>query len=219
MNFLYVSQIIAVIALISLFYRLTKSLTVRFRLHDLLIGISILSYSLAITTRILYSDFDQLLHTDLIVLIYEWLRILSVSMLLSGLGLMVRDAKPKINRAPIALSLIPLLLLVIHPFVMHTIVLKEVLIQIYIGGALFIALLLFTLKSYNKKRILPALYGTLLLTTAFIYGQVSENIIGNSESVQLLLISISTVFLAVHYNNQHKSDENQIETEKQHATV
>lgn len=219
MNLLHLSQVLVIIGLISVLYRLSKSLALVFRLHDLMIGLSGLGYAILLTMRIIYNDFELLLHTDFIVLVYEWFRILSVSLLLCGLGLMVRDSKPNINRAPLVLSLIPLLLLAIHPFVLHTIVLKEVLIHIYLGGALFIAFILFSLKSYNSKTLLPILYGTLLLLIGFVFEQVPVAFFSFCEPIQLLIIFVSTIFISTHYLNQKKEDYKQIEIRKQHLTV
>lgn len=131
-------------------------------------------------------DTRDLLPTENVAVILEWLRITGVTFFLTGLALMIRSSKPKIAQAPVILSLLPLALLAAHPFVMHTLVLKDVLINIYVSGGLVISLLIYSLKVYQNHIYTHILAGMSLAGIMFI---ISKTNVVNLDYAEVLVYS------------------------------
>lgn len=106
--------------------------------------------------------------------VYEWIRIIAVTILLCAIGLLIREEKPKITRAPVALSLLPVLLLIAHPFVIHTLVLKEIMFSIYYGGAIFIMILILIIKIAKEPEFNKILLAMFPLVLAYILNFFSD---------------------------------------------
>lgn len=202
MSYLY---IFVLSALLYLVYYLVQWVFNRKNVSDILILVSAVSFTLFIATR-LYAVHLQLSETlnPHIYLAGDWTLITALATILTGMGLAIREAKPVINRAPAALSFIPFLLLLVHPLIQNTIVVKEMLFSFYSAGALTIALMLFSL-SYFRKRI----YGALLIATIILVaGLVSVNIPGNlfdyGTHIGMILYGLAVLFIASHYKKQLK---------------
>jgi len=162
-----ISRVIFIVAIFYLTYGLVKIAIRSFSLHVffyLMASTAMLSYMSIATWA---GDSSQLLPTETIALVLEWIRISGIAFLLTGLAVMVRLAKPKITQAPLILSLLPLLLLGAHPFVIHTLVLKDVLVNMYLTGAIVIGLLMYGLKTYSNGVYATILFGILLAAGMF----------------------------------------------------
>jgi hypothetical protein len=122
----------------------------------------------SLIVRISYNDFNGLMHIAKPVLLYDYLRVGGVACLLCYLGVQIREDKPPINRAPVLLSFLPLLLLGVHPLVSDTIVLKETLLKMYFGGALIISILYYGLNSLKRKTLTKELFAAIIFLVAFM---------------------------------------------------
>ena len=96
--------------------------------------------------------FDTSSSVSSIGLIKEWSAIVAISFALSGLAILIRNAKPAFARFPLTFTAFPLLIIVAHPFAINTIILKYWLIGIYQGGAIIIGALMYSvIATYNSR--------------------------------------------------------------------
>lgn len=191
MFYLIVSQIITISCLLYISLYLMRTSEKRFGHYRLILSMASIFYILML---MLYIGSSYVSTSMSITYNYltEWIRIVAVVLMLSGMGVMIRYSKPKITRAPIALSFLPIVLLFVHPFVINTIFLKELLINFYHGGGLLIALMMFTIRSQGNHGYYTILGGTLVLITAYtlnFYDQITASLI-----YILISIGVYTVY-------------------------
>lgn len=188
------SQLVIIFILIivsSFFVRSASKLDGNYRLFY---GISGFGYILTITLG-LSSKFIPIEYDLVYSQILEWSRIISVVILLCGLGVKVRYAKPKITRAPIILSFLPVLLLLVHPFVQNTLILKDVLINFYHGGGLLIALMMYTIKAQKNNGYYGVLIGVLVVSIGYTLNFFEWNAV----SVSNVIISVGLYLVYTGY--------------------
>lgn len=101
-------------------------------------------------------------------LFMEWSRISAVAVGMSGLIFLIRDAKPEITRFPVLFCWTPLLLIPFYAMVVNTIFLKEILLGIYEGGSILVALLMYGLFLARDRKYLIAVSGLLILLAGYI---------------------------------------------------
>jgi hypothetical protein len=101
-------------------------------------------------------------------LFMEWSRISAVAVGMSGLIFLIREAKPAITRFPVLFCWTPLLLIPFYAMVVNTIFLKEILIGIYEGGSILVALLMYGLFLARDRKYLIAVSGLLILLAGYI---------------------------------------------------
>ena len=94
--------------------------------------------------------------------VMEWAAIISISFLLSGLAVLIRQSKPVFARFPLVYAGMPLLLIITYWLVKDTLAIKEWLMSIYQGGALLVGLLMYGVHSYRANRF-KYLFGSIVL--------------------------------------------------------
>jgi len=75
--------------------------------------------------------------------ISEWSKIIGITFSLIVMALLIREMKPIFARFPVLFSYIPLLIIIIYPFITETQILKDILNQILQGGTLIIVFLFY----------------------------------------------------------------------------
>src|SRR5690554_5090434 len=82
--------------------------------HKYLIATSSFLFSVLIML-----DFGRLIpeitQWEYLIVTYDWIKITGIVSLLSGLGLLIRQSKPKVTRAPIILAFLPVILIIVYP--------------------------------------------------------------------------------------------------------
>jgi hypothetical protein len=101
-------------------------------------------------------------------LFMEWSRMSAVAVGMSGLIFLIRDAKPEITRFPIVFCWTPMLLIPVYALVVHTIFLKEILLGIYEGGSILVALLMCVLFLTKDRKYLLIVSGLVILLSGYI---------------------------------------------------
>ena len=146
-------------------YRVFKKYT----LARLALFLALIAFDINIISELLFRHFTQ----DLLIvepnLISEWAQIISISFVLSGLAVIIREAKPDFARFPLSFAFLPLLIIATYPMAMHTLVIKKWLLSIYEGGALLVALLLYSVKTYRFNKYGLILLGIILMTLAYLF--------------------------------------------------
>jgi hypothetical protein len=99
---------------------------------------------------------------------HEWSRVISISFILSALGMLIRNSKPAFARFPRVFTAIPILIVASYPFAMDTLVLKDWLMGIYEGGALLIAILMYSVLTYYTSHFAAVIPGIAVLTIQFL---------------------------------------------------
>jgi len=147
MNLVEIGQFIIELVLIILLLRLSvlffkQGLSPDQR-HKLFYASATVLYSavFVIDIILLNYDFDN---PSAFTQVKDWVNISAVVLTLSALGLMIRESKPKMARAPVVLAFIPFLILAAYPFISDTFVLKRFVFILLEGGGLLIALLMYT---------------------------------------------------------------------------
>jgi hypothetical protein len=98
----------------------------------------------------------------------EWSRMSAVAVGMSGLIFLIRDAKPAITRFPVLFCWTPLLLIPFYAMVVNTIFLKEILLGIYEGGSILVALLMYGLFLTRDRKYLITVSGLLIMLAGYI---------------------------------------------------
>lgn len=83
--------------------------------------------------------------------LFEWAKLLGITTYISGLLVLIRESKPVFARFPQHLTALPFISLFFFPFIIDSIVIKDLLNLIYQGGALIVTGLVFTLNHVRKK--------------------------------------------------------------------
>ncbi len=91
---------------------------------------------------------------------------LTISSLLVGLAIVVRESKPIVSRFPLALAFTPFMLVPAHLLVSHTFVLKQILYDIYAFGGIIVGLLIYGLKTSTDRRYQFVLVGIILFAVS-----------------------------------------------------
>lgn len=192
MNLLEIAQFIAELVLIMLLVRLSflfyKQGLSPNQHHKLFYASATLLYGavFGLDLFLINYDFDN---PSFYSLIKDWINITAVVLTLSALGLMIRESKPKIARAPVVLAFIPFLILAVYPFVADTFVLKRFLFILLEGGGILIALLMYT-NHYAKH----AQYKYILLYILLIAIVVTMNLFSNQLVTLTMVLSVISVY-------------------------
>lgn len=211
-TYIIYAQTFLLLALLLLIYRIIGVFIVQKRLYYVLFGFAALTAATALGLKMVYPGFSQLFYTNPIVMVYDWMRVVSVAGVLCGLALYIRNSKPVINQSPVILSFLPVLLLAIQPLVMETIVLKEMLMQIYMGGSLFVGLLIFGRNDYLNKRFSWLMGGLILLLIAYA-GVVTGRAFLNASTLYVLtclFAGLGTIFISLEFGFIRRSMTNSI---------
>jgi hypothetical protein len=131
-------------------------------------------------------------------IIVDWINIFAITTSLSAIGLMIRESKPKIARAPTTLAFLPFLILLVYPFVAETLVLKQILFVLLEVGGITIAILMYTLHASKDSRYFHVVTA-LIITLIVIF---TNYFITNGVLLQYLLLSVSISLVANIYRKQ-----------------
>lgn len=192
MNLVEIGQFIAELVLIILLLRLSalfykQGLSADQR-HKLFYAIASLLYSAVFGLDLLLMNYD-FDNPSLTSLIKDWINVTAVVLTLSALGLMIRESKPKIARAPVVLAFIPFLILAVYPFVADTFVLKRFLFILLEGGGILIALLM-----YSNHYVRRADYKYVLFYILLIALVVSVNLFSTQLVSLTMVLSVLSVY-------------------------
>jgi len=170
---------------------------------DILILTSALCFSILSGLQIYLSIEEQ---ADVLFpqfsVISNWMHVSALASILTGMGLAIREAKPIINRAPAALSFIPFLLILVHPLIQDTVIVKELLFGLYAVAAIVIALMLFTLAYVRRGEYGYLLTGTIIILLGFILIHTPSNVLSFGYLIGILLCGMGILSIALHYRKQ-----------------
>lgn len=99
----------------------------------------------------------------------DWAQVTCMAFVLSAITLVIREAKPEFARYPRVFALLPLCIVPVHYFGMHTLVLKDWVLGIYQAGALIIGALLYGSWLFRDVRFLTSFIAVMILMVTFLF--------------------------------------------------
>lgn len=84
--------------------------------------------------------------------LFQWGKLIAVTIYISGLLVLIRKSKPVFARFPQYLTALPFVSFLFFPLIIDSIVIKDLINAIYQGGALAVTVLVFTLNQARKQR-------------------------------------------------------------------
>lgn len=134
------------------------------------LGLSIATFVFAMTQLSVVVDgwldaFGLTLYSGLVV---EWGHIISLAFILSALAVFIRQSKPVFAQFPLVYAALPLFIVISYVLVANTYALKDWLLSIYQGGAILVALLMYSVYTYREQRYMYILAGIISFLITFL---------------------------------------------------
>lgn len=125
----------------------------------------LLLMQLAVLTEPMVSDPT---FTKIARFVFEWGHISCLAFVLSSLAVFIRDSKPVFAQFPMLYTALPLLIVISYILVKDTYALKNWLIAIYQGGAITVALLMYSVYTYRRYQYALILVGVMIFLLTYI---------------------------------------------------
>lgn len=166
------------------------------------LGLSIASIVFATTQASVVIDgwllnFDLTLYSDVLV---EWGHIISLAFVLSALAVFIRQSKPVFAQFPLIYAGLPLFIVLSYILVINTYALKDWLLSIYQGGAILVALLMYSVYTYREQKYMYILAGTLLFLITFLIYWYLPGVHENYAWVWKSFLGLSLIFTMYGYD-------------------
>lgn len=100
--------------------------------------------------------------------IIEWGHLISLAFVLSSLAIFIRESKPVFAQFPMIYTAFPLLIVFSYILIQDTYALKTWLITIYQGGAILVALLMYSVYTYRRNEFVYIFAGSILFLITYI---------------------------------------------------
>lgn len=157
------------------------------------LGLSIASFVLALTQISLLIDdwlgtYGLTLYSTVIV---EWGHIIALAFVLSALAVFIRQSKPVFAQFPLVYTALPLLIILSYFLVQNTYALKDWLLSIYQAGAIFVALLMYSVYTYKEIRYMYILFGVMLFLITYLLFWYVPGVQGTTPLLWKLFLSSS----------------------------
>lgn len=169
-------------------------------------GLSIASFVLAFSQISLLIDdwlreYGLTMYSDIIV---EWGHIISLAFVLSALAVFIRQSKPVFAQFPLIYTALPLLIILSYFLVQNTYALKDWLFSIYQAGAIFVALLMYSVYAYKEQKYVYILSGAILFLITFILFWYIPGIQQATPLIWKLFLSASIILTMYGYDYARK---------------
>lgn len=118
---------------------------------------------LGINEAVTSSLFNQI--TEQVV---EWGHIIILTLILSSLSIFIRESKPIFARFSKYYAVLPVIIIFSYFLVKDTYALKDWLLFIYQGGALFISFLIYSVLAYQQRKYFGVLAGITMIFLSYV---------------------------------------------------
>lgn len=147
-------------------------------LSNLFFGLAILSFLIGLTLGY-FSQIDA-------DLVREWGDLISITLVLCGLFVKIRNSKPVFARFPIAMTMLPLIGIFFYPMIIDAEVVKDLLTITYQGGAIIVACLVVSINHiiYKQRSLL------IIACLVFLFSYVGYWFIDIPEFEQFKSLSV-----------------------------
>lgn len=139
--------------------------------------------------------------TNISNFIFEWGHITCLAFVLSALAIFIRESKPVFAQFPMLYTALPLMIVVSYILVKDTYALKNWLIAIYQGGAITVALLMYSVYTYRRNQYAIILAGVILLLFSYLLYWYVPNVQTAYNWIWQLLLAAGMVTTVLGYEN------------------
>ncbi|MGM0545129.1 MAG: hypothetical protein ACQEST_00275 [Bacteroidota bacterium] len=136
--------------------------------------------------------------------IVEWGHITALAFVLSSLTVFIRESKPVFAQFPMLYTALPLLIVISYVLVQDTYALKNWLIAIYQGGAIVVALLMYSVYTYRRNEYGIILGGIVLFLISYLTFWYTGNLLDGYIWTWKLLVGMAMIITLVGYEQTDK---------------
>ncbi|WP_445665029.1 hypothetical protein [Fodinibius sp. AD559] len=136
--------------------------------------------------------------------IVEWGHVTSLAFVLSSLAIFIRESKPVFAQFPMIYTAFPLLIILSYLLVQDTYAIKTWLLVIYQGGAITIALLMYSVYTYRRTEYALILGGVIVFLISYILFWSISEIQDSYQWVWKLLVGLAMVISILGYEQTEK---------------
>lgn len=183
--------------------------------HSKILAVASVFLFVTLTLYYIHKNFGSTLENDFYLQAAGWTRMITIALVLSGLMEYIRYSKPEYARFPQVFIFLPLLLILVWPFIDRTLVLKEWLICAYEGGGLLAAFMLIAMNHYKGDQNQLTLIGLGFLSIAYLIFWLPIDILRQNAWLWELVFAMAlivTVHGWVAYNDGIPSAETTLNT-------
>ena len=137
--------------------------------------------------------------------IFEWGHITCLAFVLSALAVFIRESKPVFAQFPMLYTALPLLIVISYILVKDTYALKNWLISIYQGGAITVALLMYSVYTYRRNEYTLILTGVIILLFCYVLYWYVPNIQSSYNWSWQLLLAAGMTTTVLGYEKAEKA--------------
>jgi hypothetical protein len=133
--------------------------------------------------------------------LFQWGKLIAVTIYISGLLVLIRESKPVFARFPIYLTALPFVSFLFFPLIIESIVIKDLINAIYQGGALVVTVLIFTLNQARKQKRRYYIIGISCVGAAYLSYWLILNRINHYDLVWVseILLCVGILFTTVRF--------------------
>lgn len=124
----------------------------------------------------------------------DWGNLIGIILVLTALFILIRDSKPIFTKFPISMTFFPLSGIFFFPLMMHTDVVKDLLLIIYQGGAILVGLLIISVNKRMYKTLTLFVLSSLLFVSSFLLNWFIEYPMADYKDVISKLLVSGGIF-------------------------
>lgn len=136
--------------------------------------------------------------------IVEWGHVTSLAFVLSSLAIFIRQSKPAFAQFPLIYTALPLLIIISYVLVQDTYAIKTWLLVIYQGGAITVALLMYSVYTYRRTEYALILTGVIVFLISYILFWSISEIQDAYQWVWKLLVGVAMIICIIGYKQMEK---------------
>lgn len=132
--------------------------------------------------------------------ITEWGHVTCLAFILSSLAVFIRESKPVFAQFPMLYTGLPLLIVISYALVHDTYALKTWLISIYQGGAIIVALLMYSVYTYRRNEYAFILSGVVIFLLTYILYWYVPSIQESYDWIWKVLLGVGMIITVLGYD-------------------
>ncbi|HKI44761.1 MAG TPA: hypothetical protein VKA08_05420 [Balneolales bacterium] len=205
MNFQHLADFLLLVSGLYTAFRMTGVFMKTQDWHSRILAIASITLFLTLSLYYLHLHFGTNLENDFFLQAAGWARMITIAIVLAGLMEYIRYSKPEYARFPQVFISLPLLLILVWPFIDGTLVLKEWLICAYEGGGLLAGFMLIAMNHHKGVQNQLTLIGLGFMSIAYLVFWLPVSLLRENAWLWELLFAFSlivTVHGWVAYNNE-----------------
>lgn len=147
----------------------------------------------------------HLFQIDPVLNLFQWGKLVSITIYISGLLVLIRESKPVFARFPLYLTALPFVSFLFFPLIIDSIVIKDLINAIYQGGALVVTVLVFTLNQARKKGRRYYIIGISFIAAAYLsYWLYLNRVATDHIWISEILLSVGILVTLFRFNKSQQ---------------